>query len=366
MRAIDYHNIGLNVIPIQPGTKRPSPKFPLRTYLHRTVTEDEIKRWFGNGEMNIGIVLGARFDNLTVRDFDDVNAYRSWASEHQRLSRQLPTAKTSRGFHCYFTADTGDVRDVGNGASIVFCGDGELRHKGYSVAPESIHPTGAKYEWTIPPTDFPFVSDLRKAGLAPLGKGYFTHNKESPLASAPTGNWDGRDIPVRTAIEITQQRGRGERHIQIFRLACYLKATELRTATERQLKPVFSEWFRLALPRIGTKSFKLSWLDFLEAWPRANPPRTRIADIAQRCGGVGIDKLEALCRELQIIAGDAPFFLDCRTAGSVINKSHVTANTWLNRMCDEGILTLVRKGNHIAKRANEYRYESSAGWEALG
>ena len=89
----------------------------------------------------------------------------------------------------------------------------------------------------------------------------------------------------------------------------------------------------------------------------AKPPRTRLADLAARCGGEGIDKLRALCRELQIVAGKSPFFLDCRACGKELDVSHMTVCRWLHRLCDAGVLTLIRKGEHLKRLASEYIYE---------
>ncbi len=40
-----------------------------------------------------------------------------------------------------------------------------MRHGGYVLLPDSVHPSGTTYEWLIPPEDFPFVSDLHRAVL---------------------------------------------------------------------------------------------------------------------------------------------------------------------------------------------------------
>ena len=63
-----------------------------------------------------------------------------------------------------------------------------------------------------------------------------------------------------------------------------------------------------------------------------------------------------LCRELQVLSGNEPFFLDCRTAGRLLEVTHVTAWNWLTGLVGDGVLVLVSSGSRVSKKANEYRY----------
>ncbi len=64
--------------------------------------------------------------------------------------------------------------------------------------------------------------------------------------------------------------------------------------------------------------------------------------------------LVTFCRELQTVAGANPFFLDCRTAGRLLDVPHVQAARWLKVLCLDEILQLVTPGTR--RRALEYRY----------
>ncbi len=69
--------------------------------------------------------------------------------------------------------------------------------------------------------------------------------------------------------------------------------------------------------------------------------------------------LACLCRELQIIAGDQPFFLDCRNAGKLLGVHFTTASEWLNGFQQLGILKLIEKGKRQPGKpgkASRYRY----------
>jgi hypothetical protein len=70
----------------------------------------------------------------------------------------------------------------------------------------------------------------------------------------------------------------------------------------------------------------------------------------------GLRLLVALCRELQRVSGDKPFFLACRTAGGLLGVKHVTAWRWLTLLAHDKIVDEVEKGDKLKRRASRYRY----------
>jgi hypothetical protein len=70
--------------------------------------------------------------------------------------------------------------------------------------------------------------------------------------------------------------------------------------------------------------------------------------------------LVGLCAELQRLAGDRPFILSCRGAGSALGIRHQRAHQYLRRlMRDEVIvctLTGTYAGGGASGTASEYRY----------
>jgi hypothetical protein len=66
--------------------------------------------------------------------------------------------------------------------------------------------------------------------------------------------------------------------------------------------------------------------------------------------------LASLCRKLQRQAGDADFFLDCRTAGRLLGVPHNTAWRWLMVLCADGMLRAGEKGSQAKHRASPFRY----------
>ena len=71
-----------------------------------------------------------------------------------------------------------------------------------------------------------------------------------------------------------------------------------------------------------------------------------------------IKVLVALCRELQLAAGDGSFYLSVRTAGRLLDVTPMTANRWLFLLLSDGILKLVSKGGtaKTVRQASRYRY----------
>jgi hypothetical protein len=61
------------------------------------------------------IVLGAVSGGLAVRDFDQADAYRAWATSHPDLADSLATARTHRGFPVYGRLEQEAFADLGDG-----------------------------------------------------------------------------------------------------------------------------------------------------------------------------------------------------------------------------------------------------------
>lgn len=81
-------------------------------------------------------------------------------------------------------------------------------------------------------------------------------------------------------------------------------------------------------------------------------------EAAQDYEQVEIHRLIAMCRELQRLAGDGPFYLACRTAGRLLEVGHDTAARWLKLLVMDEILDEVEKGGQpgTAYKASRYRY----------
>jgi hypothetical protein len=162
--ALNYIHHGWSVIPLQPRGKRPHfpllpitldetghgrPKRTWEPYQTRLPTEEEVIQWWQVcPTANIGIVTGT-LSGIIVLDLDGLEP-------PAELPRTL-TSRTGKGMHIFFRHPGGRVRNFSR-PGMDLKGDG-----GYVVAPPSIHPSGALYEWQtdLPPADPPnWLMDL--------------------------------------------------------------------------------------------------------------------------------------------------------------------------------------------------------------
>lgn len=138
--ALAYLRRGWSVFPLAVKGKTPLNNFQVKTFQReRKATPHEIIHWWRFVSFNIAIATGA-ISGLIVWDCDTEQAFT------QTLKREFPDtpiARTGKGYHIYFQYPD---FPVGNRAAILpgvdVRGDG-----GYVVAPPSVHPFGACYQW---------------------------------------------------------------------------------------------------------------------------------------------------------------------------------------------------------------------------
>jgi predicted XRE-type DNA-binding protein len=126
-------------LPLKPASKEPL--VPWRELQHRKLEEHEIISLFErHPDANIGVVTG-RVSQLLVLDADAPEIVKKFGTP------ETPIAETSRGRHYYFALPDVQIRSVAGIA------DGlDIRAEGgYVVSPPSLHPTGKRYNWVIPP-----------------------------------------------------------------------------------------------------------------------------------------------------------------------------------------------------------------------
>lgn len=144
--ALEYLKRGLSVIPIRRGDKKPLLE-SWKEYQERRATEEEIETWWKKWpEANIGIVTG-KISGLIVLDIDGQEGLETIKAKNYPLPPTWASRTGGGGFH-YLYKWPG--KEIGNFArklpGIDLRGDG-----GYVVAPPSIHASGKKYNWLIPP-----------------------------------------------------------------------------------------------------------------------------------------------------------------------------------------------------------------------
>jgi putative DNA primase/helicase len=133
-------DLGFSIFPVEYGGKRPLGKW--KQFQTERPTPAMVNSWSAH-QTNIGIATGA-VSGLLVLDLDTPEAVEE--AEALGLPDTL-TVRTGKGLHAYFQHPGGEL---GNRAGLKpgwdIRGDG-----GYVVAPGSLHPSGARYEWQHPP-----------------------------------------------------------------------------------------------------------------------------------------------------------------------------------------------------------------------
>lgn len=347
--ALAYARRDWSIIPIRhkPGTggKQPALK-AWKQYQVRRPTDAELCAMFNGQRLDgLAVILGDVSDGLVCRDFDVRAAYEKWADEHPDLAALLPTVETARGLHVYFLAD---VR------RIIIYPDGELRGAGYCLLPPSRHPSGATYRWLVPLPDGPLpLVDPYACGLASLTEESSKEQKpeKRPLLYAA----ERSSVTLPPEVRATLPTQPGQRHHAIFNLVRLLKGTHPGAESE-QFRSLFADWFERARPHVETQDFGLSWGEFCDGWRLCRYPRGELLRALAAAAGAGSDEERAIrvCAALQAYAGDAPFFLGCRTLGRVLGITHAKAAEVLRGLVAAGRLIIVERHTH--SRATRYRY----------
>lgn len=242
--ATQYRTAGLSVIPLEQNGKRPAfsalprcsvtdkPKWD--EYQRRLPTEEELTTWFAKNRYNVGIVCGRVSGGLVVVDFDAVESFDQWCE--QDGSRWLmPTVETAHGRHVYVR-----VRGEVNGNHRNHSRKIDLRGEGgYVVAPYSIHPSGAVYQWVMGRwSSIPVVDSLDDIGLP---ESIFLRDP-MPKALLPPARVGAHGMPLSISSFVARGTFQGNRDRK-----AYWAAHECRTAGVPAEQAV--EWITWGLER---------------------------------------------------------------------------------------------------------------------
>jgi hypothetical protein len=349
-----------------------------KAFQERPANEAILRQMFGRGRVTgLAVVLGNVSGGLACRDYDDDDAYYTWAASHPNLAAVLPTVRTSRGYHVYFIGP--------EGFSIL--GDGEYRADSghYCLLPPSLHPDGSMYRWFIPlPTGELPTLDPVEAGLVPAFEPGM-QDTDQPITNTETQATQATQathathcmcpsfsIEIENSIECiiakTLPTGPGQRNRRLFALARQLKAI-LPDASNEALRAIVRRWFARALPNITTKAWCETWEDFANAWVNVKAPVDAVWNaIVEKATTlplpVGFENAAAelvrLCAALHSHHGHGkPWPLSCRKAADAIGVGRDKAARLLKLLRFEGVIALItRAGPRSSRRAAEYRFLS--------
>ena len=197
--ASEYVLRGWSVIPVRSHDKRPLVEW--KEYQTRLPTSEELRKWFGDGTANIGIVTGA-LSGIIAIDVDGDAGLTSMNTLNPFLP-ETRTHKTPRGYHMIYKY----TPELHTGAA--FAPGLDVRSDGgYIVAPPS-EVGGVRYTAINDgdPVVLPLIPEILKAGQRSL-------NGSGPASNAP--KW--------VAEALTSGSGEGERNQMATRLAGYFRS----------------------------------------------------------------------------------------------------------------------------------------------
>ena len=193
--ALELAKAGWHIFPVQPRGKQPL----VRWRDESTCDLEKVQAWWGQWpDANVGIDCGK--SGLVVVDYDGVEA-----PDAQTLS-----VKTGRGVHHYFA---NDGEPVPNSASMIGEKVDVRGEGGYVLAPPSVHPSGALYEWSNLYDVEPLPEELRSKMVRKV------EPRETPVAtsSVPSEGWGNKIL--RSEAAIVRTTGEGRRNHQLFESA---------------------------------------------------------------------------------------------------------------------------------------------------
>jgi len=154
LAAIRYTKLGIQVFPCRPGNKE-----PITAHGYKDATDDGgklVPQWKKCPKANIGIATGER-SRIVVLDVDPRNGGFESLAELERVHGPLPLTPTvdtgGDGLHYYFALPPGvRVKSFKLAPGLDVQIDGA-----YVIAPPSVHPSGKRYAWKVPPGKTPLA-----------------------------------------------------------------------------------------------------------------------------------------------------------------------------------------------------------------
>lgn len=387
--ALEYHKRGWCVIPIRTGTKKPAVSW--KKYQTELPSENQIKKWFGNGKyISLAVVCGAVSDGLTVLDLDSEERCQWWSKEHSGLAGTLPTSKTRKGQHiCFhsvpFRKQNGDDVDL-------------LCEGAYVVLPPS-----PNKQWLIPlngelPLLNPFEWGLEQFGIKKPIRKHFTDGKDGSESKEGIDGNEGKEgndgkkgvsklvvsvkfdslseetqRAIKEAIDKTLPKAYGQRYRLIFLFCRYLKKIdEIKNKSSEELMNICNMWHEKALPNIEHKSLVMTQERFKNSWEDAKYPvgegksleiakeeafnsTMLMPELEEFKGEKVIEKIIRLSFSLQKLAGpDDEWFIPTNKAQELFGISHSWLAIMLKMLCDKKITKKTK--DHTNFKCTRYKF----------
>lgn len=339
---------------------------------------------------NIGVALGAKSGNLVALDVDNDALVQPFLDLNPPLKATLQThGARGRVFWFICAGEYPSKTKKLKGRSGEDCG--EFRSNGSQSIIHGIHPSGKAYEfihrakpvtldfgsivWPEGVSNPPILEKTLAAGDTELpsnGEARVTEATDAILCPSVSLSSPLLCLTVEQAVQLALPKTLHQNNECLFRLARAVRTLEIQSEkfTPTQLRDVFSQWFKLAAKFLRPEQTHDDYLiQFLNAYASAKVPlgegvvsrawkfaqeRPLPAEAVEILEDARIRLVVALCRELQIVAGQGPFYLSARTLQHLLHHdSHATAARWLKALCVLKLLAVAEPGT--TNRAARYR-----------
>lgn len=339
---------------------------------------------------NIGVALGERSGNLVALDVDTDELIQPFLTANSFLKDTLQThgargqvfwfriageyPRTTKKLKTQSGQDCGEWRAGKNSQSII----------------QGIHPNGNAYEVVkmVKPLTVNFASIVWPVEISnpptletqlPVTATEDTEDTEDTKdtdESEEVAAWLFSVHSVEDALRVSTPTMSHQNYRLALVLARAVKAIEAQTEklfTPEQHRDIHNQWLTRAAQFLRPGQTKEDYfMEYLNAYKLAKYPLGSVAvaqaieaakknplppDTLPWTANPDMRLLAAICRELQTIAGDEPFYLSARTVQNTFkHETHATGAKWLRSFCVMRVLEEVEKGKGI--RASRYRFKS--------
>jgi Bifunctional DNA primase/polymerase, N-terminal len=378
------------------GTKGTKRKW--KNFTSAKMSDPSYLKRFTTKNINIGVAQGTVSNGLCSIDIDVDDEVEGFVALNPTLATSLRT-KAARGCNIWFRVprDPPDTKKITTNGGRKW---GELRGNGSQTIIHGKHPSGCEYRLIIekPPVGIA-VKDIRWPDhvLNPFSK----NGSNALIDPSCTEETDGTEVTNDTQVtDVSQEivdgaacrftgvedgvnfalpRQKHSNHDHLFLLARAIKTLEKQQShpfSSDERREIFGLWYDKSKPHLREHQSKEAYMiEFLnaykaakspigaadsEAWNNAlrNPlPINFLPHFAQS----EIRLVIGFCVELQRNAGDAPFFLSCRTLQKFLHhNTHTTSASWLRALVADEVLDEVEKGNAGTGKASRYKLTVSA------
>jgi len=306
----EFLSRGLSVIPLKYRGKEPL--VPWKEFQKRLPSIKEVEEWLRRFKnFNIAIVTGAVSGNLVVIDFDSEEKFKEFIAkvreDNTRLAEVLANTwivKTGKGYHVYFRIEEHTFRTKPK-----LVADVDVKAEGgYVVAPPSIHPSGARYEFVrsregvFGPPEVPEPITITENEWKKILKLLGAREVEKPREEK------GRELADKEILEIVNMLREayrpGQRDLIVFFLTGWLRKANVSYDSARRVVELLAE-------EDEEKDHRIYVLDRTYGL-RGNPPseykgKTGLQEILEEVFGEE-KALEVIRRIEEILGVSSPFY----------------------------------------------------------